>query len=272
MKALGLVLLGAVVLDAPGVQEPPATFTLNIEGVQVDVLAASRGRPIAGLGRGDFVLRDNGVVQRIDTVVREDVPLDVFLVLDTSASVIGEPLAALTDAARMVVDGLSPRDRIALLTFGHDIRGFGPLTADKATVRRAFDDVRASGATSLVDALFASLTLRDSSATRALVIAFTDGRDTSSWLLPSTVLDVAWQTDVVVYSVALAPPEPARPDLAGSLWGQSRMTSISVAPSATARDEPSAFWKSSRRSPAGACCAPAAPADSATRLRRLCAR
>ena len=240
MKFLGLVLLGAVLLDAQS-QEPRPTFTVKIEGVQVDVLAAARGRPLVGLGVDDFVLRDNGIVQRIDSVVREDVPLDVFLVLDTSASVIGEPLEALADAARMVVDGLSPRDRIALLTFGHGLTGFGPLTSDKTVVQKAIDGVRASGATSLVDAVYAALALRNTSATRALVIVFTDGRDTSSWLLPSTVLDVAWQTDVVVYSVALAPPEPAKADMAISLWGQSRMTSISVAPRGTERDQPPAF-------------------------------
>ena len=44
-----------------------------------------------------------------------------------------------------------------------------------------------------------------------------------------------------LYSVALSPPEPAKPDLIGSLWGQPRMTSIGIAPGVTARDEPSAF-------------------------------
>jgi VWFA-related protein len=242
VRTLCLLLAGAVVLEA-GAQEPRPTFSVNVEGVQVDVLAASRGRPLTGLTADDFELRDNGVRQRIDTVVQEDVPLDVFLVLDTSGSVIGEPLAALADAARTVVDALSSRDRIALLAFGYGLTGFGPLTSDKAVIHKAIDDVRASGSTPLVDAVYAALALRttpNSSATRALVIAFTDGRDTSSWLVPSAVLDVAWQTDVVVYSVALAQPQLATADVV-PFWGQSRMPPIGVLPPAPERDQPPAF-------------------------------
>jgi Ca-activated chloride channel family protein len=243
VRGLGLLLACAVVLEA-GAQELRPTFSVDVEGVQVDVLATSRGRPLTGLTTDHFELRDNGVRQRIDTVVQEDVPLDVFLVLDTSGSVVGEPLAALADAARTVVAALSSRDRIALLTFGYGLTGFGPLSSDKELIRKAIGDVRPSGSTALVDAVYAALAFRTTpnpSATRALVIVFTDGRDTSSWLLPSAVLDVASQTDVVVYSVALTPPAPATADMVVPFWGQSRMPSIGVLPPVPERDQPPAF-------------------------------
>ena len=97
MKPLLPVLLAvAVTLNA---QE--ARFAVNVEGVQVDVQVTHRGRPVAGLDGRDFELRDNGVLQRIEGVTRDDVPLDLILVLDASASVAGEPLQALSDAAKM---------------------------------------------------------------------------------------------------------------------------------------------------------------------------
>ena len=40
-----------------------------------------RGRPVPGLRIEDFELRDNGVIQRIRSVTREEVPLDAVLIL-----------------------------------------------------------------------------------------------------------------------------------------------------------------------------------------------
>lgn len=204
MRVVVLLFAGAACLVA---QEQRPTFGVKVEGVQVDVLVTQRGRPVAGLTADDFELRDNGVVQRIDSVAREDVALDVFLVLDASGSVAGEPLASLTAAARIAIDTLPPQDRVALLTFTHRLGGPTRLSADKAAVRSAIGRIVASGSTSLLDALYAALVLRHDSPNRVLVIAFTDGLDTSSWLLPSMVLDLAKQTDVVVYGVALARDE-----------------------------------------------------------------
>jgi hypothetical protein len=48
-----------------------------VDAVRVDVLVTDRNRPIGGLSKNDFVLRDNGVLQRIDTVSMEEVPFSI---------------------------------------------------------------------------------------------------------------------------------------------------------------------------------------------------
>ena len=45
--------------------------------------------------------------------------------------------------------------------------------------------------------------LGESDAGRALLIVFSDGLDTSSWLTPEAVLDTAKRSDVVVYGVSV---------------------------------------------------------------------
>ena len=65
---------------------------------------------------------------------------------------------------------------------------------------------RATGATSLHDAAYAALTLRDDRPGRALVLIFSDGDDTSGWLSAQSVLDIARRNDAVVYAVGVSRP------------------------------------------------------------------
>jgi len=58
------------------------------------------------------------------------------------------------------------------------------------------------GETALVDASFSALLTAGTDAGRALVIVFSDGVDTSSWLTPDGVVDTAKRSDAVVYGVA----------------------------------------------------------------------
>ncbi len=192
-------------------QERQPVFSVKVDAVQVDVQVTRRGRPVSGLRAQDFEVRDNGVLQQIESVTVEDVPLDVFLVLDSSGSVEGERLGALKAAAVAAVKALAPRDQIALLTFSHRLAGPARLSREKATALAAIDRMTASGATSILDAIYAALVLPHASLHRALIIVFTDGHDTASWLPATAVLDLAKETDAVVYGVTLeaAEPEPA---------------------------------------------------------------
>jgi len=73
-----------------------------------------------------------------------------------------------------------------------------------ATVPNALSRLRASGGTALWDATFAALTFSDDTPeVRRLMLVFSDGDDTSSWLPRDSVLDKARRTDVVVYAVEI---------------------------------------------------------------------
>jgi VWFA-related protein len=206
------------------------TFRVGIEGVRVDALVTDGNKPVVGLTAADFELRDAGVLQRIDSVGMEDVPLSVTLALDTSSSMHGAPLEHLKDAAAALVDLLAPRDRAALLTFAERVTLRAAWTSDHAILKRALTAGEARGATSLYDAAYAALTIRDRVPGRALVLIFSDGDDTWSWLPGQSVLDIARRSDAVVYAVGLRSSgtvrpgyrvdfrsglQPAKPDAAG---------------------------------------------------------
>jgi VWFA-related protein len=200
------VLLGSVV--AQSAQQP--TFSAKRESVRVDALVTDRGKVVTGLGAGDFEVRDNGVLQTVDLVSFQQIPLNVFLAFDVSASVSGERLKHLQTAGHTVLDRLATEDRTALLTFSHAVLLREGLTGATARVREALTDVQPLGDTALVDGAYATLMLDPQDGGRNLLLVFSDGLDTASWLTPERVLDSAKRSDFVVYGVSSRGPEDSK--------------------------------------------------------------
>jgi Ca-activated chloride channel family protein len=199
----------AVMACATIAAQSKPTFRSGADAVRVDVLVTDRNRPIAGLTTADFELRDNNVLQTIEAVVIEDVPVSLMLVLDTSTSVEGQPLADLKKAASAAVNALGPGDRVALLTFAQGIALRVDWTGDRGPVSKAIDTTSAGGSTSLYDAAYAGMTMRDlEPGRRSLVLLFTDGHDTASWLPSSAAIDRARRTEAVVYGVSVSRRTP----------------------------------------------------------------
>ena len=178
-------------------------FKVEAEAVRVDVLVHDGNHPVAGLTAADFEVRDRNVLQQIDAVSFEDVPLTVMIALDTSDSLKGRALEDLREAASAATQLLRREDRAALLTFTHRIWFRTSWTHDHARLHSALSDVDAGGSTSLHDVAYAALTLKDDQPGRSLVLLFSDGHDSVSWLSGQSVIDAAKRSDAVVYTVGL---------------------------------------------------------------------
>jgi VWFA-related protein len=205
-----LVSLAGLAL-APAAQ--PQRFHSGADAVRVDALVLDGRRPVGGLTAADFELRDTGVPQDIDDIQIVEVPFSVLFALDTSGSMqIGLP--RLKEAARAAVDALEPDDRAAVMTFSETVSAPTPWSPSREPVTTAINRLFADGSTNLADAAFAAILQRDPEpGRRNLVILFTDGSDTSSWLPDDTAFDLAARSDVVVYCVAIdqTKPDPRRP-------------------------------------------------------------
>lgn len=195
----------AVVLGSmTGLAHPSAQrFKSNAEAVRVDVLVTEGNRPVAGLTTADFEVKDRGVMQQIDSIAFEDVPLSVMIALDTSDSLQGPALEHLRDAATAATRLLKRTDRAALLTFAHRVMRRTAWTNVHEQIEAALRQVESAGATSLHDAAYTAITLNDDQPGRRLVLLFSDGQDMSSWLPGQFALDAARRSDAVVYAVGL---------------------------------------------------------------------
>jgi VWFA-related protein len=181
-------------------------FTSRVDSVRLDALVLRDGAPLLGLTADDFEVRDNGAPQKVTILAAGALPLDVILTLDVSSSLAPERLAALRRATQALLAALQPVDRAALATFSHRVLRHQELTGRFDLVRQALDGVEPAGATSLVDAMYTALSLVEPANRRSLLIVFSDGIDTTSWLRPEAVVGAAQRSEVVVYAVSTSGP------------------------------------------------------------------
>jgi VWFA-related protein len=196
------LLMASCVLVAagPGAAQTPS-FSSGVDAVRVDVLVTDNGRLVPNLRPEDFEVLDNGVVQHVDLASYEEMPLNVILALDLSASLDARQLDDLREAGRALLDGLKPDDQVALVTFSHVVSQAAPLTSEHRRVEAALEAASASGETSLVDASFVGMTIGEADIGRSLLLVFSDGVDTRSWLSTQAVLEMAKRGEIVVYGV-----------------------------------------------------------------------
>jgi Ca-activated chloride channel family protein len=196
---------GLVMLVAPVRARQGATFSSRAVAVRVDVLATENGKPVAGLGPADFELLDNGVPQKIDIMNLGDLPVNAVIALDVSASTQGQAIADLVHASDALVDGLRPQERASLTTFSENVAPLLALTTDHDAVHRALAGVGAGGQTAVVDGVYVAMMTSQSVDGRPLVVVFTDGLDTVSWMRDADLLSATKRASAVVYTVATGP-------------------------------------------------------------------
>jgi Ca-activated chloride channel homolog len=180
-------------------------FRSRIDGVVVAVAVTRGGRAVAGLTADNFVVTDDGVVQEVTAELLAAEPLRLTLVLDVSKSVAGPRLASLVKASRALVSALRPEDQVSLIAFSHALTSVVPMGHDRLAINDALTKLSADGATALRDAAYLGLTTAAGDYSRALVLVFSDGFDTTSFLTEDFVLESAKRSNAVVHAVQFRP-------------------------------------------------------------------
>jgi len=142
----------------------------------------STGKPVTGLTRADFVVKEDDTVQEIASFSLGDskeVPRSIVLVIDYSGSQLPYIRTSI-EAAKMLVDKLNPKDRMAVVT--DDVKLVVDFTSDKEFLKSQLDSFKVSalsgqlGASEQYDALMATLgELFSREDIRPIVIFQTDG-------------------------------------------------------------------------------------------------
>ena len=199
------VLVAAAAASVSARQQP--TFRSGVDVVRIDASVMNGKSAVGGLTKDHFTITDNGVTQTIDSVSLDRVPLGLMLVLDTSESLLGQPIAALTGATRRLIDSLRPDEAASLVTFSDQVRLSVPHTHDRVPLLAALSGLTAAGATSINDAIVLALLHRPPQTleTRQVMIVFSDGVDTASWLRSGQAQEAVRRSGILVHVVELRP-------------------------------------------------------------------
>ncbi len=154
------------------------------------------------LTKADFRVLENDAEQEVLEFYREDRPITMALLLDSSGSM-REKIKEVHEAASSFVETLRPEDRALVIDFDEKVFLIQELTSDHERLKEAITSTEAIGGTAIYDALHAAYRKIGGIDGRKVIVLLTDGEDFDSQFGYERVLDEAKSNATLVYSIAL---------------------------------------------------------------------
>ncbi len=188
--------------------QPGTVFRSGASLVALNVTVSDGKRLVPGLGQNDFSVYEDGVLQHVQFFESHEVPIDLILLLDTSASM-SDKMEVVHDAAVGFLKTLRDLDRGAVVTFGDNVNIAQQLTSDRGLLEQAVRHAQPHGSTALNNALYVAMKQFARSAQQAgeirrqAIAILSDGEDTSSVISFDDVLAMARKSGINIYTICL---------------------------------------------------------------------
>lgn len=213
----------ALVHDVPDIPATPVTLapappapktTVPVFRTGVDLVALSvvvtdgQQKFVTGLTANNFAVYEDGVQQDVSFFAATPVPLDLAILLDTSASMT-DKLQTVQQAAIGFASTLRDGDRAMVVDIKDATKVLQPLTTDIGAAKAAIATVAAKGGTALYNGLY--LTLKEltkerrenGEVRRQALVVLSDGDDTASLVSFDDVMAEAKAAGISIYTITL---------------------------------------------------------------------
>jgi Ca-activated chloride channel family protein len=193
-----------------------AVFRTGVDLVALTVVVTDvRQRFIGGLTEHDFAVFEDGVQQDISFFAAAAVPLDLALLLDTSASM-ADKMDTMQQAAIGFLRTLRTGDRAAIVDIKDNVQITYGLGGDVPMANDAVRKTVARGGTALFNGLY--LTLKEmvkqrkanGDVRRQAIAVLSDGEDTASLVGFDDVMELAKQSGISIYTITLRSPSAVK--------------------------------------------------------------
>lgn len=190
-------------------EEPETTFKVDVKLVNVFVTVTdSRGAPVTGLQKENFLLKENGEEQKIAIFSKESaLPLSIVLAVDTSLSTRKDLPLELASARKFAHAIVRPQDGLAVYKFSEEVSQMVPFTSDLKKIDSGIDKERNGAATALYDAVYLGSHALSRRQGRKVMVVITDGGDTMSQVDYKEALRAAQEAEAILYSIIVVPIE-----------------------------------------------------------------
>src|SRR5579863_3666490 len=182
------------------------TLRTNVDEVLLNCsVIDEKGRTVTDLNTKDFQVWEDGVPQTVNSVLHQDLPVSLGILVDNSGSM-RDKRAAVNVAALDLIKVSNPQDTAFIVNFSDRAFLDQGFTSDLVALNRGLSRSDPRGTTALYDAVAASadeLAKHDKERKQALLI-ITDGADNASRLtLAQAIRRVQNLGGPVVYTIGL---------------------------------------------------------------------
>jgi len=184
------------------------TIRLNANMVILSATVLDRHNAlVAGLGKDNFQIYEDGVLQQIKHFSHEDVPVTVGLVVDNSVSM-GPKRADVITAAMAFARSSNPQDQMFVVNFNEHV-SYGlpadiPFTDRQDQLQRALSAIKTIGETALYDGVAVALDhLKQGKCDKKVLILISDGGDNVSKHSLAQVLEMAKHSVAIIYVIGI---------------------------------------------------------------------
>jgi Ca-activated chloride channel family protein len=213
VMAAGVVVLGAQQKPAP---TPPQVFRAGVELVSLNVTVTdSAGRYVTDLGEADFSVFEDGAKQDLSFFNRNNLPIALSLLIDSSASM-EQRMEHAQEAAIGFARKIREQDLAQVVDFDSRVEIKLGFTNKTDELEAAIRTTSPGGSTALHNAVYISLkelakikAKNTDEVRRQAIVVLSDGEDTSSLVSFEEVLELAKRSETAIYSIGLQPKEPS---------------------------------------------------------------
>lgn len=185
--------------------------------VFLNVMVTDReGNPVDGLGIKDFTVSENGIEQKINTVIsasQRNEPVTIMLTMDVSGSMGQEtyhedgtkrrPLDDAKEGAKNFISTLKEKDKVIVSAFADYWLALNEINEDRAPAVNSIDRLVPEGGTVLFQGVTESVNLLHDMEGNKAVIVLTDGKDSGKNLTLQECLTKITGQGVPVFTIGL---------------------------------------------------------------------
>ncbi len=181
---------------------------VNTELVTLNVSVVDGwGRAVTGLEKRAFTILDEKSPQKITFFSDADTPISISVVFDLSGSMKGEKIKRAREALAHFIETSTDSDEYTLIGFNERPQVLLERTRDGKAMQDRLSAAVPHGATALYDACYLGVEkLKCGAYPKRVLLLISDGQDNNSRYNLDEVLHLLRESDVVLYSIAIADP------------------------------------------------------------------
>lgn len=188
--------------------EPQTEKQLRIETTLVTLSVSvtdKSGKPVLGLRKDNFRIKENGVLQEISFFSDSETPASILFLFDVSGSMSGTKIIDAGNALHSFYKTSHPDDEYLGLAFNDEVRSAPVDGRDFGKIQAWLKSYKPDGNTALFDGVARAIKrIRRSIYPKRVIVVISDGDDNNSKIAFNDLRELVKESEAIVYAVSIS--------------------------------------------------------------------